>query len=118
MRGLMWKWIAVTAAFVAMSRFMPGVEVPGIEAALVVSAVYGIVVTLAQVLLLPAAYTIFLFVPRLVWDAASLFVVNAVALWGCTYLVKGFTVPGYQEACVMAAVIAVVAMVAERAAAD
>jgi putative membrane protein len=108
------RWVASALAFLAMARWLPGLKVADLETALVVSLVYGLFVTVAAVALIPLAYTVFVFVPRPLWNLGCLLVVNAAVLFACARVVKGFEVAGMETAAVVVVGLSVVSAVAEK----
>jgi uncharacterized membrane protein YvlD (DUF360 family) len=104
-------WIASAIAFLAVSHLVPGFTVPDFATALAVSLAYGFLVLVASLLLLPFAYTLFLFVPRAIWNGLCLLLVNSALLIACTTIVRTFQVESYGSACAAAVLLSVITAV-------
>lgn len=106
------QWATSAAALLGLAHTLPGIKVVDFNTALVVALLYGLVVTAANVLLIPFAYTLFLFVPRLIWNLLCLLVVNGGVMLVLAHYVRGFVISGWQPAVIAAVVLAVVSWVA------
>lgn len=106
------QWAASAGALLALPMVVPGLRIIDFNTALVVALVYGLVVTAAHVLLIPLAYTLFLFVPRLIWNLACLFVVNGGVMLLLAHYIKGFAIAGWQPAVIAAVALAAVNWIA------
>lgn len=106
------QWAISAAALLGLAHTLPGFKVVDFNTALVVALLYGLVVTAASVLLIPFAYTLFLFVPRSIWKLACLLLVNGGVMLLLAHYVRGFSITGWQPAVIAAVVLAAVNWVA------
>lgn len=108
MKKLSLRWIGNAGAFLALAHGLPGIKVANFTVAMIASAAYGALVTLVTIALLPFAYTLFLFVPKLVWNLLCMLTVNAGVLYGCAYGMPGFAIDSFSTAAIAAVGLSVV----------
>lgn len=101
------QWAGSAAALLGLAHSLPGIRVASFNTALVVALVYGLLVTLVNVLLIPFAYTLFIWVPRTIWNLGCLLVVNAAVLLAISYYVRGFEIKDFQTAAIAAVALAI-----------
>lgn len=106
------QWAACAGALLALPHVVPGFKIVDYQTALVVALLYGLVVTAANVLLIPFAYTLFLFVPRLIWNLVCLLLVNGGVMLLLANYIKGFAIASWQPAVIAAVALAVVSWIA------
>ncbi|MBI4863708.1 MAG: phage holin family protein [Candidatus Riflebacteria bacterium] len=99
-------WIASALAFVAVAHYLPGFKIPDVQTAVVLSLIYGVLVVLASIALLPLAYTLFIFVPRPIWKLLCLLFVNSALLVLCTRIERSFRIASMSDAMVAAVLLA------------
>jgi putative membrane protein len=86
---LLISWVLFAAAFLGLSRVLPGFHVRNYGTALIVSAVYSLLH-----LFLFKIFLILAFIPVLLTFGLFVFVINAVILWLTDLLIDGFEIDG------------------------
>lgn len=106
MTPLVWlfvQWLLLAAAFLGLSKVLPGFRVRSFATALIVAAVYSLLhLFLFKILLILA------FIPVLLTLGLFIFVINAAILWLTDKLVEGFEIDGILTT-LLAAVILTIA---------
>lgn len=94
---LIFRWVIVAIALIAISYAVPGFVVDSFFAALFASLVLGLVNALIRPILLILTFPI-----TIVTLGLFIFVVNALMIWFVATLVPGFTVDGFVPAFLVA----------------
>ena len=105
------QWAGTAGALLALGHALPGFRITDFNTALFVALAYGLLVTLVDLLLIPFAYTIFIFVPRTIWNLGCLLVVNAGVMLALAHWTRGFRIAGWEPAAIAALVLAAVSWV-------
>jgi len=106
-------FVVIAAAFLVMSRFVPGVHVSGWGPALIAAVVLGLLNVIVKPILfvLTLPFTI-------VTLGLFLFVLNAIVIGLTAWLVPGFDLAGFVPALLVSIVISLVGMVWKSATKD
>src|SRR5262245_135251 len=96
-------WLLSAAAFLAVSKLLPGFRIRSFGTALVVSAVYSILYIVLHVILFKVLW-ILTIIPVILTLGIIFFVVNAVILWFTDKIVEDFDIDS-TATLIMAAVL-------------
>ena len=103
MRGLLLRWLVLTAAVLAASWFLDGIRVDGLVSALLAAATLGILNAVLRPLIILLTLPI-----NILTLGLFTFVINALMLKIASELIPGFTVHGFWTAVFGALIIGAV----------
>jgi putative membrane protein len=100
-------WLLSAAAFLAVSKILPGFRIRSFGTALVVSAVYSILHIVLHFILFEALW-ILTIIPVILTLGIIFFVVNAVILWFTDRIVEDFDIDGTATLIIAAVLLTIV----------
>jgi putative membrane protein len=103
MRGVLLRWLVLTAAVLAASGLLDGIQVDGILSALLAAAALGILNAVLRPLIILLTLPI-----NILTLGLFTFVINALMLKIASELIPGFTVHGFWTAVIGALIIGAV----------
>lgn len=109
MFALVARIVIVALTLLAVSRFVPGISVDGIYAALIAA----VVLSLLNLLVRPVLFVLTLPITILTLGL-FIFILNALLFWVASSLLQGFEVAGFLPALIGALIVSVVSSIVQK----
>jgi len=103
---LLLRWVLNAVALLGIAYYLPGIEVNGFYAVLIIALVLGLVNALVRPILVVLTLPI-----TIVTLGLFILVINALLFWFTSMVVKGFEVDGFISAFIGALIMTVVSWV-------